>query len=162
MKEKTVYPFTAAQFKALTEEERKAVLAVAEYLTSSAIDISDEQLSEALNLMKPAEGCVPSEEADEDLLNTVRRKIRGGLSNRDGIAKPSVETIGQLERLDHDGFSRPGHSFLMTDSTATSMPTRIWYSPGGPRPISGSGAMFRNRHAGLCCDIFFITCFGTL
>ena len=69
------YPFTAAQFNALTEEERRAVLAVAEYLTSSMIDISDEQLSEALNLMKPCEGCVPCEEVDDNLLNAVRRKF---------------------------------------------------------------------------------------
>ena len=69
------HPFTAEQFQALTEEERQAVLAVAEYLTSSMIDVSDEQLSEALNLMRPCEGCVPSEEVDENLLNTVRRKF---------------------------------------------------------------------------------------
>ena len=69
------YPFTANPFNALTEEERQALLAVAEYLTSSTIDISDEDLSEALNLMKPAKGCVPNEEGDGDLLNTVRRKF---------------------------------------------------------------------------------------
>src|SRR5882724_12563070 len=69
------HPFTAAQFHVLTEDERQAVFAVAEYLTTSMIDISDEQLSEALNLMKPCEGCVPSEEIDENLLNTVRRKF---------------------------------------------------------------------------------------
>src|SRR5258707_11124208 len=75
MTEAIEYPFTAEQFHSLTDEERQAVLAVAEYLTSSMIDISDEQLSEALNLMRPCEGCVPSEEVDENLLNTVRRKF---------------------------------------------------------------------------------------
>jgi len=69
------HPFTAAQFHALTEEERQAVRAVVDYLTSTTIDVSDEDLSEALNLMKPTECCVPSEEADEDLLLTIRRKF---------------------------------------------------------------------------------------
>jgi hypothetical protein len=71
----TEYPYTAEQFHSLTDEERQAVLAVAEYLTSSMIDISDEQLSEALNLMKPAEGCVPTDEPEEELLHTIRRKF---------------------------------------------------------------------------------------
>ncbi len=75
MTETIEYTFTAAQFNALTEEERQAILAVAEYLTGSMSDISDEQLSEALNLMKPCEGCFPSQEVDENLLNTVRRKF---------------------------------------------------------------------------------------
>src|SRR6266436_4699392 len=75
MTETIEYPFTAAQFNALTEEERQAILAVAEYLTGTMSDVSDEQLSEALNLMKPCEGCFPCEEVDENLLNTVRRKF---------------------------------------------------------------------------------------
>src|ERR1043166_5608804 len=69
------HPFTAVQFYALTEQERQAVRAVMDYLTISTIEISDEDLSEALNLMKPTEGCVPSEEADENLLLTIRRKF---------------------------------------------------------------------------------------
>ncbi len=104
MKAKTVYPFTAAQFKALTEEERKAVLAVAEYLTSSTIDISDEQLSEALNLMKPAEGCVPSEEADGDLLNTVRRKFAAVYQTAMELAQAELKQRG-FEPRKHFNFS---------------------------------------------------------
>ena len=56
MKNDTEYPFTAAQFNALNEEERQAVLAVAEYLTSTTTSITDEELSTALNLMKETEG----------------------------------------------------------------------------------------------------------
>src|SRR6266571_5935289 len=104
MKAKTVYPFTAAQFKALTEEERKAVLAVAEYLTSSTIDISDEQLSEALNLMKPAEGCVPSEEADEELLHTVRRKFAAVYQTALDLAQVELKQHG-FEPRKHFNFS---------------------------------------------------------
>jgi len=104
MKEKTVYPFTAAQFNALTEEERKAVLAVAEYLTSSTIDISDEDLSEALNLMKPAAGCVPSEEADGDLLNTVRRKFAAVYQTAMELAEAELKQRGFKPRK-HFNFS---------------------------------------------------------
>ena len=46
MNTKSEYVFTEEQFNALPEEERRGVLAVLEYQTSSTIDISDEQLSE--------------------------------------------------------------------------------------------------------------------
>ncbi len=75
MKTEFEYPFTADQFKALTTEERHAVLAVAEFLTGSTIEVSDEQLSQALNLMREPEGCVPTEETGDDLLASVRRKF---------------------------------------------------------------------------------------
>ncbi len=39
------------------------------------MDISDEALSEALNLMKPTEGCVPLEEVDDDPVAPIRRKF---------------------------------------------------------------------------------------
>ena len=54
MKEKSEYSFTAEQFNQLAEEERGTVLAVAEYLAGRTVDISDEDLSTALNLMKTA------------------------------------------------------------------------------------------------------------
>ncbi len=100
----TEYPFTANQFKALREEERQVVLAVAEYLTSSTIDISDEQLSEALNLMKPAKGCVPSEEADGDLLNTVRRKFAAVYQTAMDLAEAELKQRG-FEPRKHFDFS---------------------------------------------------------
>ena len=75
MKTESEYPFTASQFDALAKDEREAVLAVAKYLTDSTVEVCDEHLSEALNLMKESEGCVPSEETGDDLLATVRRKF---------------------------------------------------------------------------------------
>jgi len=104
MKQKTVYPFTAKQFNALTAEERRVVLAVAEYQTSSTIDISDEQLCEALNLMKPAKGCVPSEEADGDLLNTVRRKFAAVYQTAMDLAEAELKQRG-FEPRKHFNFS---------------------------------------------------------
>lgn len=100
----TEYAFTAEQFNSLTEEERQAVLAVAEYLTSSMIDISDEQLSEALNLMKPAEGCVPTEEADEELLHTVRRKFAAVYQTALDLAQVELKQHG-FEPRKHFNFS---------------------------------------------------------
>ena len=75
MKTKPRYPFTAEQFTALSEEERQAVLAVAENLSSRNLKISDENLSGALNLMKRSEGCVPREEIGDDVLQPIRRKF---------------------------------------------------------------------------------------
>ncbi len=100
----TEYAFTAEQFNSLTEEERQAVLAVAEYLTSSMIDISDEQLSEALNLMKPAEGCVPTEEVDEELLHTVRRKFAAVYQTALDLAQVELKQHG-FEPRKHFNFS---------------------------------------------------------
>ena len=98
------YPFSANQFNALTEEERQALLAVAEYLTSSTIDISDEDLSEALNLMKPAKGCVPNEEGDGDLLNTVRRKFAAVYQTAMELAEAELKQRG-FEPRKHFNFS---------------------------------------------------------
>jgi len=75
MKIDTEHPFTVAQFNALNQEDRQAILAVVDYLTGSKVDISDEALSEALNLMKPTEGCVPLEEVDDDPVAPIRRKF---------------------------------------------------------------------------------------
>jgi hypothetical protein len=75
---KTEYPFTVEQLKALTDEQRQAIEAVAEYLTGNTLtvaNLTDEDLSSTFNLLKPCDGCVPSEEAGKDLLNTIRKKF---------------------------------------------------------------------------------------
>ena len=73
----TEYPFTAEQLNALTEPQRQAIEAVAEYLTGNTFTTNptDEEISSTFNLLKPCDGCVPSEEAGEDLLNTIRQKF---------------------------------------------------------------------------------------
>jgi hypothetical protein len=66
------------QFKALTVEQRQAIEAVAEYLTGSTIwedNLADEEISRTFNLLKVSRGCVPIEEADENLLKTIRKKF---------------------------------------------------------------------------------------
>jgi hypothetical protein len=70
--------FTAEQFNALTPGQRQVIQAVAEYLTGNAMtaaNVTDEDLSTTFNLLKSCDGCVPSEEAGEDLLNTIRKKF---------------------------------------------------------------------------------------
>lgn len=73
----TEYPFTATQLTALTEPQRQAIEAVEEYLTSNTIPANqtDEEITGTFNLLKPGDGCVPSDEADEDLLNAIRKKF---------------------------------------------------------------------------------------
>lgn len=74
----TQYPFTVEQFKTLTDEQRQTIEAVAEYLTGNTMTAAtptDEEISSTFNLLKTCRGCVPSEEAGEDPLNTIRKKF---------------------------------------------------------------------------------------
>src|SRR5438094_7713226 len=98
MKERSEYPFTAEQFNKLTEEERGAVLAVAEYLTGNTVGISDEDLSSALNLMKGSEGCVPQEEVDGDALAPVRRKFAAVYQTAMEMAEAELQKQGLKDR----------------------------------------------------------------
>jgi hypothetical protein len=79
MKTNTEYTFTAEQYQALTPEQRGVIEAVAEYLSGSSMsagnNLTDEEITNTFNLLKPCAGCVPSEEASEDLLNTIRTKF---------------------------------------------------------------------------------------
>ncbi len=98
MKTKTQCPFTAQQFNALAEEERQAVLAIGEYLTGSTLEITDEELSSSFNLLKPADGCVPSEEAGEDLLKSIRRKFAAVYEVAMELAEAELKQRGLEER----------------------------------------------------------------
>src|SRR5438034_4157199 len=79
MKTDIEYPFTAEQYRSLTPEQRRAIEAVAEYLSAESLpeetNLTDEEITNTFNLLKPCEGCVPNEEAGEDLLNTIRKKF---------------------------------------------------------------------------------------
>ena len=94
MKTEFEYPFTAKQFKVLAEDEREAVLAVAEYLTGGTNLVSDEDFSIALNLMRESEGCVPSEEVGDDLLVSVRRKFAAVYQVGTELAKAELQKRG--------------------------------------------------------------------
>jgi len=98
MKTKHQYPFTAEQFNSLSQEERQAVLAVAEYLSSSSIEISDADLSGALNLMRKSEGCVPREEIGDDILQAIRRKFCAVFEIAIELAEADLKNRGLKER----------------------------------------------------------------
>ena len=115
MKNDPEYPFTAAQFNALSEAERQAVLAVAEYLTSTTTQITDEELSMALNMMKPSEGGVPFEEIDTNVLVAVRRKFAAVYQPAMELAKTELKKKGFKER-EHFNFClviEPSHEDTM-------------------------------------------------
>jgi hypothetical protein len=88
------YPFTAEQFNELNQEERQVTLAVADYLTSTTPEITDQGLSEALNLMKPTTGSVPPEELDEDPVATVRRKFAAVYQTAMELAEAELKQKG--------------------------------------------------------------------
>jgi hypothetical protein len=92
------YPFTAEQFNELNQEERQVILAVADYLTGTNLEITDQGLSEALNLMKPTEGSIPPDEADEDPVEPIRRKFAA-------VYRTAIE-LAEAE-LKQKGFTRP-------------------------------------------------------
>ena len=75
----TEYPFTVDQYNALTAERRRAIEAVAEYLTGSGVPTAEnptgEEITCIFNLLKPCDGCVPPEEVDGDLLHVIRKKF---------------------------------------------------------------------------------------
>ena len=87
----------------MSQEERQTVLAVAEYLTGntgSSIEISDEELSSSLNLMKTTEGCIPQEEIDGDVVAPIRRKFAAVYGTAMELAEAELEKKGLKDRKD--------------------------------------------------------------
>jgi hypothetical protein len=98
MQTQSEYPFTAEEFTALNERQQQAVLAVTEYLNDRRPQITDEGLSRALNVLKEAEGCVPFEEVDNDLLLAVRRKFAAVYQTAVEMAEAELRQQGFKER----------------------------------------------------------------
>lgn len=76
MNEETVY--TLEQLQDLSQDQKTVLAAVAEYLTSTPLaleSLNNALLDEIFNLFKPCRGCVPEDQVDEDLLNTIRLKF---------------------------------------------------------------------------------------
>jgi hypothetical protein len=74
-----VEPFTLQQFHALNEEQKSAINAVAEFLTGYGITeqgkITEEPLSNILNILKPCSGCVPEDEIGDEVSESIRKKF---------------------------------------------------------------------------------------
>jgi|ERR1044071_3195480 hypothetical protein len=111
------FPFTAAQFQALSPEEQQAITAIVDYLTGDAVVATDEALSEALNLVRPTEGCVPQEEIDEGLVPAIRRKFAA-------VYRPAIE-LAERE-LNQKGFKSGQHfSFCLVIDASQEHGTQV-------------------------------------
>ena len=92
MEKEPEYKFTAAQYAALSDEEKKAIHKVAEYLLDDELKVlDDETLSETFNILRPCGGCVPDEEIGEDLLSDIRRKFACVYSSALDLATQKLE-----------------------------------------------------------------------
>jgi len=79
MQTKSTEPFTLDQWQALNDEQKVIIDAVSEFHTGQSIteDIepSDESISNSLNILRRCNGCVPDEEIDEQIGDSIRRKF---------------------------------------------------------------------------------------
>ena len=75
--EPTECPYTAQQWLDLDPDRQSVIRAVAEYLSAQKLPEhpTAEDLSVALNLLRPCPGCVPEEEIDDSLAPAIRRKF---------------------------------------------------------------------------------------
>ena len=87
----------------MSQEQHQAVLAVADYLTGEKLETTDEGLSEALNILRVCQGCVPGEEADEGLLQAIRRKYAAIYGAAVELAKAEL-TRRQWKEREHFNF----------------------------------------------------------
>jgi hypothetical protein len=68
--------YSAAHFRALSEEEQDSLQRAAEHLTGSRLEaIDDEILAATFNILRPTDGCLPDDEIGDDLIGDVRRKF---------------------------------------------------------------------------------------
>src|SRR6266446_53405 len=104
MKTKTKCVFTRKQFDGLTDEQKQAIEAVAEYLSGQTLtegtDLSSEEIASTLNLLKASPGCVPSEEAGEELDQTIRRKFGALFQVGMELAEADLARQGKKQRKD--------------------------------------------------------------
>jgi hypothetical protein len=76
------------------------VIAVAEYLSGSSIEMSDADLSGALNLMRKSERCVPREEIGDDVFQPIRRKHSAVFEIAIELAEAELEKRGLKAHTD--------------------------------------------------------------
>jgi len=104
MKTKTNSAFTRKQYNRLTGEQKQAVEAVAEYLNGGSFaneaKLSTEEIASTFNLLKASEGCVPIEEAGEELDQTIRRKFGALFQVAMELAEAELAKAGKKERTD--------------------------------------------------------------
>lgn len=117
-------PYATEQFRALSMEQQDVLRLVAESLGR---DLETETPDEVFHHLQPCEGCVPEDEADEDLLVTIRQKFAcvygpalrlaeevlsratpaRGVPSFCLMIDPSYEDGSWIAVLDHDDEKRP-------------------------------------------------------
>jgi len=104
MKTKTKCAFTRKQYDGLTGEQKQAVEAVAEYLNAGSFaneaELSTDEIASTFNLLKASHGCVPVEEAGEELDQTIRRKFGALFQVGMELAEAELAKAGKKERKD--------------------------------------------------------------
>src|SRR5579862_8646246 len=105
MEKEPEYTFTAAQYANLSDEEKKAIHKVAEYLLDDELKVFDDAtLSETFNILRPCGGCVPDEEIGDDLDADIRRKFACVFSSALDLA---------IQELEQSFWSREDFSFKL-------------------------------------------------
>ena len=95
------YQFTAAQYTALSDEERNAIQGVANYLEGEKLEApDDERLSSTFNILQPCDGCVPEEEIGADILLDIRRKFACIYFSASELAEEEIRRKGLRKRHD--------------------------------------------------------------
>src|SRR5205823_1597055 len=104
MKTKIETVFTRKQYDGLSEEQKQAIEAVAEYLTGESLAdgpaLASEEIAGTFNLLKASPGCVPPEEAGEELEQTIRRKFGAVFQVGMELAEAELTKAGKKERKD--------------------------------------------------------------
>src|SRR4051812_39735351 len=75
----TEFFYTRSHFGSLSPQHKEAIdaffLYVGGHTLSGRPDCEDESINEELNIFRPVEACIPDEEIDDDLTESVRRKF---------------------------------------------------------------------------------------
>jgi hypothetical protein len=104
MNTQTEFFYTRSQFEPLSPEQKAATDALFLYIgghtLSGQADCDDERVHEYLNIFRPVEGCIPEEEIEDDLTESVRRKFSFLLSAACQWAERELVTKGK--RLHED------------------------------------------------------------
>jgi len=104
MKTKIKSVFSRKQYDRLTGEQKQAIESVAEYLNGGSFandaELSTDEIASTFNLLRASQGCVPIEEAGEELDQTIRRKFGALFQVGMELAEVELAKAGKKERTD--------------------------------------------------------------
>lgn len=98
--------YTASQYRTLTTAEKAILVYVNDYLHGNKLEAqTDEEWTEAFNLMRPCSGCVPPEEIGDSVEKTIRNKF--------GAVYWTAAELAELELAKKDHKPRVDFSFCL-------------------------------------------------